>query len=106
MASRLYGPSDEPLGEPEPQPLSQGTEAFIKVEIARQVKDVEREVRRRWKWITGGLAVLAAVFGVTSLTFWRNIPSEVRTQLIEPKVSANIDKVISEKAATFVNTKI
>src|SRR5438067_1811144 len=59
---------------------------------------IKRDVARKWRWLTGGLAALNIILGLSLVTVLQWVPRYTRAQLLEPKVNATIDHIITTKS--------
>jgi hypothetical protein len=107
---RLVDATGQPVGngsdaDSHPQP-ELGVRAYIDAEVAKLGKNIRDEQGWRWKVLSAGVAVLTGVFGLSLFQIWREVPRQVEKRLIEPKLEASIDSVITRKASGYVDSKI
>jgi tetratricopeptide (TPR) repeat protein len=119
-------PSESPLvdatGRPiKPQDLRShldpGVEALIKTELnsavdqlrewnRSDVQQIKAEVAKHWRWVTGILAALNLVLGVSLVTVLQWVPHYTREQLLAPKVNATVERIITDRSQVYVDKKL
>ena len=119
-------PSDKSLVDPTGHPISPpqqhghidaSTEALIKSELnsavdhlrewnRRDLAEIKQDVAKKWRWLTILLGSLNIVLGISLVTVIEWAPRYTRQQLLEPKVDATIDRIITNKSKDYVDNKL
>lgn len=94
----IVGPNGEPV-----HATPEITEEAIDKRIDLAIEKFKTEQNKKWGIIAVCVAIL---FGGSIATLVRSIPGAVKTELIEPKISASVNEIIEEKTSRYVDRRV